>query len=270
VAAHLDPDILIIDEVLAVGDAEFQKKCMGKMRDVSTQGRTVLFVSHNMSAVEQLCSSIVLLREGRVLSQSDDVRGSITKYLFSDSGDRAVWTNPGTQYANPYFKPLEFYLADDQGNPLATSQRNDADVWVCVDAQIEAVDPALTVGYALFNEGGDCLYWSYQTDDAAEAWPRLRPGRNSLRSKLPQRLLNQGRYRVELIGGLTFREWLFEPGVNAPAVTLTIDGALSPSPLYTHARPTLLAPILSWAAVDDAAQDTSSNGRAVAMQRTGS
>jgi len=67
VAAHLEPEILIVDEVLAVGDAEFQKKCLGKMSDVTSEGRTVLFVSHNMAAVQGLCSRVVLLRHGNVI-----------------------------------------------------------------------------------------------------------------------------------------------------------------------------------------------------------
>ena len=65
VAAHLEPEILIIDEVLAVGDAEFQKKCLGKMHDVAAGGRTVLFVSHNMAAITHLCSRCVVLNQGR-------------------------------------------------------------------------------------------------------------------------------------------------------------------------------------------------------------
>src|SRR6266480_2268666 len=68
VAAHLEPDILIVDEVLAVGDAEFQKKCLGKMKDVAHEGRTVLFVSHNMSAIESLCHRIAHLGQGQVLA----------------------------------------------------------------------------------------------------------------------------------------------------------------------------------------------------------
>ncbi|MFP3786781.1 ABC transporter ATP-binding protein, partial [Burkholderia sp. SIMBA_024] len=66
VAAHLEPEILLIDEVLAVGDAEFQKKCLGKMQDVARSGRTVLFVSHQMSAVQRLCSRALLLDVGGV------------------------------------------------------------------------------------------------------------------------------------------------------------------------------------------------------------
>ena len=80
VAAHLEPEILIVDEVLAVGDAEFQKKCMGKMKDVSGQGRTVLFVSHNIAAIKSLCSKGLYLQNGSVLSAGliDPV---ITEYL---------------------------------------------------------------------------------------------------------------------------------------------------------------------------------------------
>lgn len=80
VAAHLDPEILIIDEVLAVGDAEFQKKCLGKMRSVAQQGRTVLFVSHNMIAVKSLCKSAVLIQDGKNV-QTDEVGKVVNTYL---------------------------------------------------------------------------------------------------------------------------------------------------------------------------------------------
>src|SRR5205823_2718546 len=79
VAAHLEPEILIVDEVLAVGDAEFQKKCLGKMRDVSGRaGRTVLFVSHNMSAVAELCSRVILIDHGMKIrdAQPSEVIGA--------------------------------------------------------------------------------------------------------------------------------------------------------------------------------------------------
>jgi lipopolysaccharide transport system ATP-binding protein len=82
VAAHLDPEILIVDEVLAVGDAEFQKKCLGKMEAVAKGGRTVLFVSHNMAAVRDLCSIAILLRDGRVASRGA-VETLINEYLLS-------------------------------------------------------------------------------------------------------------------------------------------------------------------------------------------
>lgn len=85
VAAHLEPDIMIVDEVLAVGDAEFQKKALGKMKDVSTKGgRTVLFVSHNMQAIKQLCNSCIILKNGKIV-ESGDVTNTINNYLATES-----------------------------------------------------------------------------------------------------------------------------------------------------------------------------------------
>jgi len=84
VAAHLDPEILIIDEVLAVGDAEFQKKCLGKMEDISKgQGRTVLFVSHNMAAIQSLCAKCIYLKDGQIFAGPDDTQLILNKYLQS-------------------------------------------------------------------------------------------------------------------------------------------------------------------------------------------
>ncbi len=81
VAAHMEPDILIIDEVLAVGDAEFQKKCLGKMDEITKEkGRTIIFVSHNMSAIEQLCSSVILLKKGKIVDAGPTKR-IIDEYL---------------------------------------------------------------------------------------------------------------------------------------------------------------------------------------------
>lgn len=85
VAAHLEPEILIIDEVLAVGDAEFQKKCLGKMGEVAKGGRTILFVSHNMGAVNSLCSRCILLNNGQITA-NDSAAGVILKYYTNESG----------------------------------------------------------------------------------------------------------------------------------------------------------------------------------------
>jgi len=88
VAAHLEPEILLVDEVLAVGDAAFQKKCLGKMEDVGREGRTVLFVSHNMGAINQLCNRGILLKEG-ILESQGDVTEVTNSYLMSNRNDNA-------------------------------------------------------------------------------------------------------------------------------------------------------------------------------------
>src|SRR5579883_2211436 len=100
VAAHLEPDILVVDEVLAVGDLGFQKKCLGKMEDVSRQGRTVLFVSHNMAAIESLCKSCLLLSEGRLAARgtpAEVVHRYIASEIRVDSASRSLINHSGRE-----------------------------------------------------------------------------------------------------------------------------------------------------------------------------
>lgn len=247
VAAHLDPEILIVDEVLAVGDADFQKKCLGKMQDVGKEGRTVLFVSHNMVAIEQMCKKAILLDKGKLSMYSDNVREVIKNYLYSnDKAQVAYWENKDNRYDNLYFQPMKFYIGDKNGDPLSMPVSNNQDIYIYIEANIRMLDSALTVGYAIFNDRDECLYWSYQTDESEDKWVHLNEGKNMIYSKIPQRLLNQGSYRIELIGGLHFREWLFEPSKDNPCLGLQIQGGISDSPYMLHKRPTILSPILAW------------------------
>jgi lipopolysaccharide transport system ATP-binding protein len=107
VAAHLEPEILVIDEVLAVGDVAFQKKCLGKMQDVATLGRTVLFVSHNMAAVQTLCSRAVMLEEGCVVA-TGDTASVLTRYLQRGGEDSDRWSRD----AQASTRPLQFEAAN--------------------------------------------------------------------------------------------------------------------------------------------------------------
>jgi lipopolysaccharide transport system ATP-binding protein len=116
VAAHLEPEILIIDEVLAVGDAEFQKKCLGKMKDVSKQeGRTVLFVSHNMEAVQNLCNEVMLLKEGCIVTTGNPA-AVVTQYLhhYITSHKNQRWS-PETAPGNQSVKLLRASVQSVQG-----------------------------------------------------------------------------------------------------------------------------------------------------------
>jgi len=120
VAAHLEPEILLVDEVLAVGDAAFQKKCLGKMSEVSQQGRTVLFVSHQMAAVEHLCNRVIVLESGKVKIDAAPNK-AIGKYL--DIGSGATETNdlasvPRTQGFVPVIQKIEFI--DERGQSVTT------------------------------------------------------------------------------------------------------------------------------------------------------
>lgn len=248
VAAHLESEILLLDEVLAVGDAHFQKKCMGKVDSIGKQGRTVLFVSHNMNAVEDLCASAMLLKNGQVGKFSSDIRSVIKDYLLWDGNDVVMsrWSNERNQYSSPYFTPRRMAITDQAGNNVVMPARNDAEIWIQIDGSIERSDIGLQVGYAIYSEEGSLMYWTCQADMPEGRWTELRPGEWSFRSRLPKRLFNEGKYRLELLAALYCREWLTEPGVRAPSIYLDIQGGLSDSPYWLVRRPGLLAPVVEW------------------------
>ncbi|ELS30813.1 MULTISPECIES: ABC transporter ATP-binding protein [Pseudanabaena] len=117
VAAHLEPEILIVDEVLAVGDAAFQKKCLGKMEDVGKQGRTVLFVSHNIAAVEKLCDRGILLANGE-LRYIGDRTNAITKYLSSLTNNVVSLRDRQDRQGTGEIKVVSIDIRDEDGKSL--------------------------------------------------------------------------------------------------------------------------------------------------------
>ncbi len=125
VAAHLEPEILIIDEVLAVGDAEFQKKCLGKMKDVAGNGRTVIFVSHNLGSISSLCSSLILIEEGKI-KHNGDVSNGIIKYLNIYKQKRGyVNLSDFPEYRTGNGKNgrlLHLSCIDENGNPVGITE----------------------------------------------------------------------------------------------------------------------------------------------------
>lgn len=252
VAAHLEPEILVVDEVLAVGDVEFQKKCLGKMKDVSDEGRTILFVSHNMNAIEQLCNKIILMKDGKLVEQSNDVRDTIQLYLTGDSlnDSNSKWINTKNQYVNQFFIPLSLTVEREDGHVITNNIANNEDAYVVITGDVQEKHSALCVGYALFDENNNLLYWSYNTDDTEEKWQSIKEGKNILRSKIPRRLLNEGIYRIELLISLHFISWICEPQKNSPSINFTIQGGLSDSPYWMIRRPGVLAPILTWEIVE--------------------
>jgi lipopolysaccharide transport system ATP-binding protein len=249
VAAHLDPEILVIDEVLAVGDAQFQKKCLGRMSEVAAGGRTVLFVSHNMNAIESLCTEAIYLDRGRLRAYGRDVRGIVSEYL--SDGDASgewgsAWTNETGEIDHPVMQPLYFAVVDERGHPLMGPIRNDEPIFVIVRADIRQLDPALCIGFSLYNQDSHLLFSSLNTDMPERLWPKLQCGTVELRCAFPTRLLNEGAYRVELHCSLHCREWLAQPGHSSPAVHFSVLGGLSDSPYWMSARPGLLAPVWAW------------------------
>ena len=248
VAAHLEPEILVVDEVLAVGDASFQKKCLGKMSEVTKEGRTVLFVSHNMHAVEQLCDKCIMLDRGNLKIYSKDVRAVIKQYLFEEGQVQktSAWKNNGKQFDNPWFKPSRFAITDEQGKDLVMPLSNDVDFFVTVEGDVTELDNALSFGYTIYSEDGTSLYWTSTTDEPENQWPKMKKGHCVLKSRIPRRFLNEGTFRLEFLSSLYHRQWLCQPGVNAPVIFLTVQGGLSDSPYWMGKRSGYFAPVMKW------------------------
>ena len=200
-----------------------------------------------MNAVEQLCSSCIYLDVGTVQFNDTDVRDVIKKYLFGENQlIKSEWIRPKKMIDNPWFNPTRFALTDKHGNNVYMPVCNNDDYWVTIEAEIGSVDSALTIGYALYSEDGSLLFWSYHTDDWNSHNLITKKGYVKLSSQIPKRFLNEGVYKLELLGSLHFIRWLFEPGSTAPSIDLTIKGGLSDSPYWMAKRPGLLAPLLNW------------------------
>lgn len=246
VAAHLEPEILLIDEVLAVGDAEFQKKCLGKMDDVAKAGRTVLFVSHNMAAVQSLCRTALQLDAGRVV-QTGDSRSVVSAYLriSGNSTSAMVWsdeTAPGNDEIR--LKSIIVYADGENYSGIYQSRSN---IYIEMKFTVTKSHSALCVGFDLLSQQGEVILRSYQTDMSPENWPEVRRGDNVWRCVLPGGLLNGGTYNLCPRIGLHNLNWI----VHLDSVVrfeIVLDHGVSPfwASLDHRARPGNIAPILKW------------------------
>jgi len=193
VAAHLEPDILIVDEVLAVGDAQFQKKCLGKMENVAQEGRTILFVSHNMAAIRGLCSRALLLKNGQLIIDSD-FETAISSYLSEgDTSEAAVVWNQHNAPQSPEIRFTKAYILNDKSeNTSFLDCRKEFSVVV----EYEVLKPLndLRIGFFMQNVEGVPICGSNDPN----AWSRsLRnPGYYISRCTFPGYILNAGKYSV--------------------------------------------------------------------------
>jgi len=249
VAAHLDTEILLVDEVLAVGDVEFQRKCLDKMQAVAGRGRTVLLVSHNMAAINRMCKLAMVLDAGRAKWWGADARGAVGSYFAVLTAGGSEWRAPdkGLVSVPPRMFTLErIRLVDCAGGTLAGAVTADEPVHVEITGTVHALHSALCLGFAVYAEDETALFWSYQTDAEERCRPRLKIGRMTLRAALPTSLFNEGRYRIGFIAGLHCIEWIVAPQGAGPSVWLEISGVAGSSHFRSLRRPVMLAPILEW------------------------
>jgi lipopolysaccharide transport system ATP-binding protein len=119
-------------------------------------------------------------------------------------------------------------------------------MWIHIEGRIDHPETGLQIGYAVYSDDGTLMYWTCHTDVVDERWPKLGAGEWTFRSRFPSRLLNEGKYRVELLAALYYREWLIQPGVQSPSIDIDIQGGLSDSPYWLVRRPGVLAPVMDW------------------------
>jgi lipopolysaccharide transport system ATP-binding protein len=197
VAAHLEPEILIVDEVLAVGDTDFQKKCLGKISQVATGGRTVLFVSHNMSAIQRLCGKSMLLQNGKLalISATADV---IDLYLSSNPTGRTAQSDlvglSRKGAGNVRFRSIAFF---DRHGQTTTSPRTGEELNIRLDFCGDRPDPRpARIGITFFNHMDVELFLCASEISSREP-PKI-GSRDSIECRIPRLPLGAGRYKIGL------------------------------------------------------------------------
>lgn len=216
VAAHLEPEVLIVDEVLAVGDAEFQKKCLGKMGEVAGEGRTVLFVSHHMGAVKALCRKVMLLQGGcsAAFGEPDAI---IARYLDAPE-DVAVpertWTDPASAPGTDDLRASAFRIRGEDGR-ITDQVSDDEDFTIEVEYEVLRRIWNAQVGFQILTADGTVVLESYQGDSVEDVGMK-EPGRYHWACRIPGLFLNSGRYYAKLWGYVPDVAWLFPSEVLLP------------------------------------------------------
>jgi lipopolysaccharide transport system ATP-binding protein len=249
VAAHLEPEILIVDEVLAVGDAEFQKKALGKMKDVSERdGRTVLFVSHQMDAIARLCNRIAVMGNGtlKYIGNTDE---GINYYLKGNSGTTAKrsWADSIVKPGNEYVRLQEVEVCNMQNEVVETIFTHEQ-VAVKIVYQSRKKDFKYVHGFNLFNSKGVHILSSHDTE-FAKSEQSLGDGLYEATVFIPSNFLSEGLHMIS-VAIMSYDPFLIhfdEPEVvSFTAVDSDGENITNARGLYGGKIPGLVRPLLKW------------------------
>ena len=238
VAAHLEPEILIIDEVLAVGDAQFQRKCLGKMDNVAKEGRTVVFVSHNMSAINQLCSRVLLLEDGQI-TLNDRPEKVISHYLMDGKSADSNWNLPLDERDKSEIQIYRVSIVA-KNNDMTTTLQYDENFSIEISCDIGSEIEDLVIMCRVSDTYGNILFTSWDTD-AVNADCRHRvPGKYISTCKIVGSFLKPGVYLVSVCAFVP-KVKIFHSHENILSFEITPIGyRLNPE------RQGVVAPILDW------------------------
>jgi len=223
VAAHLEPEILVVDEVLAVGDAEFQKKCLGKMGNVAKEGRTVLFVSHNMQAIRQLCERAVLFQAGELVFNGE-ASTVVERYLgeaVRNDEKENLEEIIGNLPADPAFR-LEGIRLTQNGHPTGPCVESGKPLELEIRYSVLERTTGLRVYFDLCDDLETLLFRSFNDEDG-NGIPVAEPGRYLSRVVIPANFLGPVKYEIRVRSTIfNVRSCLPPLGVRLPlSVTLT-------------------------------------------------
>ena len=243
VAAHLDPEILLVDEVLAVGDTAFQKKCLGRMNTVAEQGRTIIFVSHNMAAISRLCNRVVLLDKGRMLQEGDPE--TIIQAYFAQGEQES-----GRLVLQSEFKPgaqiEEIGVINNEGS-FCSSVKVHQDFFLHLCFRVHEKLDQTRVSVSVVTLDGTTVFVTMHSDASRDEKRELLPGAYCAKIRVPAHFLNIGAYSlsVQIIAR--------QPGNDKTvldraqqALNFRVERTGTISLEVNTARPGVVTPILPW------------------------
>ena len=204
VAAHLDPEILIVDEVLAVGDADFQRKCLGKMSAVTVEGRTVLFVSHNLGTIQRLCPNVAWMQDGSI-KEIGNATSITEKYMSSGQAYGSGVYNYDDGAGNEiFFKQIE--LLNPQGD-ISSNFRADESITFRVVYQVTREISTASIAVMIMDTMGDHLWEVSDIDYFPDLYDLRKPGTYTYVCSAPGGVLRPGTYRLQLGAGIPGRRF---------------------------------------------------------------
>lgn len=233
VAAHLEPEILLIDEVLAVGDAQFQKKCLGKMSDVSKQGRTILFVSHNMAAVAELCKSAILLNQGTI-EIVDSTKNVLARYSEKTILSNEPLSNRRNRVGRNSTRFDEIEI--NNNNPVIGGKKFTANISYKSSHNHQLVN--CRVGVTFKNKTGSVLFMC--SSDVSEESLELTPN-GIIELSISRLPLSAGEYSLDLFIEVNHEvEDLIEDAITFSVDRSEFFGGLKQTPVGFEGRYTLI------------------------------